>query len=235
MGTFDGKIGGDDFFENPFSLELARAGGRINTNRINKFDAQEWICSLPNGMFGKYRLNANNNLIDSSAPTDIVVDAINAAIDPTIRLGQCSFCHHTNVAIEFDDQVASFVRNNPGFDADEKRLAEVFFNKTRISAIAGEINRRHNQAMEELGVTATEDPLNEKIYKPFRSEMGIEQVASYTFLPVEEFRNRLLGASISSQVFGNLLNEGGTVSLSVLSANYETLVEELNLFEDIEI
>ena len=62
--------------------------------------------------------------------------------------------------------------------------------------------------------------------------LDINAVASYTFLPVEEFRTRLNGTNQSKIIFGALLNPGGTVQFSDFSQNYDLLIEELLLFQD---
>jgi len=135
------------------------------------------------------------------------------------------------VAIPFSDQIGSFIIRNSAFDQNEKLLAEKFFRFDEMQAVIGDINRRNRSALDELGITGTQDPINEVIARPFRREMNASQVASMTFLTTEEFLERLAGTAISSQVFGNLVG-GGTVSLATISANFETLSLELNLFQD---
>jgi hypothetical protein len=177
--------------------------------------------------------NANDNA-ESVAPTDIVTNVQNAAIDPSIRIGDCSGCHYPNVAIPFSDQIGQHIKNNPVFDAQEKQLGQIFFRYDRVSAVIDDINRRNSAALQELGINSRTDPLTDTIFKPFRAEMNVSQIAAFTFLSVPEFTERLRGSAISSQVFGSLIN-GGTVSLATLNANYETLVDELNLFQDVDL
>lgn len=234
MGTFDTVLGGDDLFTNPFSLELAQAGGILRSNKILKFDAQEWICSLNNGLFGKYRLNNANGNAEVEAPTSIVVNVNNAAVDAAIRIGDCNECHYTQVAIPISDQIAPHLRGNSAFDADEKLLGDVFFRPDRIAAVINDINIRNARTMRDMGITSPVDPLTQVVWKPFRNEMNAAQVAGFTFLTTETFLERLRGTDQSSQVFGNLLN-GGTVSLATLSGNYVVLVAELGIFKDNEL
>lgn len=61
--------------------------------------------------------------------------------------------------------------------------------------------------------------------------MTIEQVAAYMLLDSVTFKERLRGAPISSQVFGNLLS-GGSVNLATLSKNFKVLTEETAAYED---
>jgi len=238
MGTFDFVLGGDDLFTNPFSLELAQAGGVLRSNKILQFDAQEWICSLDNGLFGKWRLNNNvgggGGSAEVEAPTAIVVNVSNAAVDAAIRIGDCNQCHYTQVAIPFADQIANHLRSNSAFNADEKQLGSIFFRQDKVSAVINEINTRNLRALQDMGVTAAQDPLTQVVWKPFRAEMNAAQVAGFTFLTTENFIQLLRGTDLSSQVFGNLLN-GGTVSLATLSVNFPTLVAELGIFKDNEL
>jgi len=232
MTTFDTALGGDDLFANPFTLELARAGGRINTKRIFDFAAGEHICTTNAGL-SVYRLNNNLDVAEGEAPTNIVTNRAPGLpeLDPSIRLGDCGNCHFRNAAIPFSDQIRNHVLSNPGFDTNEKELAEIFFNYTRMSAVIDDINRRNLEALEDLDINSDNDPVVNEIFLPMRREMDADQVAAFTFLPTEEFLTRLRGAAISSQVFGNLLN-GGRINLATLSTNFPILVDELNLFDD---
>jgi hypothetical protein len=75
--TYDTALGGDDVFKNSFTLELARAGllnGKQGSVKIFKHSAQEWICSLANGLFGEYRLNDATDLAQSIAPANVVTN-----------------------------------------------------------------------------------------------------------------------------------------------------------------
>ena len=101
-----------------------------------------------------------------------------------------------------------------------------------MTARLEQINREHTRAMEELGITASQDPLNNVVMNPLREEMNIDQVASLLWMDTETFRRRLAGSAQSGQVFGNLLNEGGTVSLAILSNGFDNLVRETRAYED---
>ena len=236
MSTFDTALGqGTDLFETPFIAELVTENGVLISDKILDFQAQEHICFLNNGLVGKYRLNnAANFQFEVEAPTNIVINRDNpVGTDASIRIMDCNRCHYSNVAIPVTDSIGEHIRNNSAFDQDEKLRGEIFFNYTRVAAILDEINRRNGQALQELGITAVDDPITSTM-APFRAEMDLEQVASYTFLTPDEFRERLRGTAVSSQVFGNLLT-GNKVSLDTLNSNFETLVDELNLFQDIEL
>jgi hypothetical protein len=237
ISTYDTVLGGDDIFKNPFTLELARAGQVNNqqvTLRIFQHDAQEHICTRPNGLFAEYRLNDRADTGQSIAPANVVTNLQGAAanIDSQIRLGDCMVCHYKESAIlGFQDQLRAHITSNPAFSNVEKKLGAIFFRFDKITARVAELNRAHARAMTELGITASEDPLWNVVMKPLRKEMTIEQVAAYMLLDSVTFKERLRGAPISSQVFGNLLS-GGSVNLATLSKNFKVLTEETAAYED---
>jgi hypothetical protein len=236
LATYDVAQGGDDIFTNPFIKELTLAGGRFNSDKLLAHDAQEWICSLDNSLFGLWRLNNANDLAEVEAPTNIVLK-VGARIDGAIRIGDCSECHYKQVAIPFvaGDQISNHIQRNSAFDEFEKNLGEIFFNYDRLSAIIEEINRRNSFSLAELGVDgARGDPLTQNLFAPYRNEMNSAQVASLLLMTEEEFLLLLPGTEVSSQVLGNLIN-GGTISLQVLSDNFNTLTLELRAFEDADL
>jgi hypothetical protein len=237
LATYDVAQGGDDIFTNPFTRELTLAGGRINSDKLLEHDAQEWICSLDNGLFGLWRLNNANDLAEVEAPTNIVLK-VGARIDGAIRIGDCGECHYKQVAIPFvaGDQISNHIQRNSAFDEFEKNIGEIFFNYNKLSAVIEEVNRRNAFALRELGVDidGRRDPLTGSLFDPYRNEMNSAQVAALVLMTETEFLQRLSGTEISSQVLGNL-NDGGTVSLQVLSDNYNTLTLELRAFEDADL
>jgi len=232
LTTFDtaNEANADDIFKNPFSAEL---GFVARSNRVLDFKAQEHFCTSANGLF-KWRLNNANNTAESVAPANIVVNIGNERIDSQIRLADCFSCHGIAGAIPFKDQIGQFIINNPGFNRNEKLVSRIFFRGDKISAVINEINRRYAISMAELGITANKDPLSQVVIKPLRSELDANQVAAFTFLSTDQFLERLKGTAISSQVFGSLLS-GGKVNLATLNANFATMVDEMNLFVDIEL
>ena len=238
--TYDTTLGGDDIFTNPFTTELA-AAGQINggklTNRVFRHNAQETICSLPNGLFGEYRLNDAADIGQSVAPGNVVINLQAAAqnIDSQIRVGDCSVCHYKESAIlGFKDQLRSHITGNPVFNNAEKKLGQVFFRFDKITARVQELNNNHTRAMAELQITAKEDPLWNVVFKPLRKEMNADQVAALVFMDTVTFKDRLRGAAESSRTLGNLLSDG-TINLSTLSQNFRTLTEEIAAFEDTQL
>lgn len=219
-------------FQFPFTDEVAKAGGILRTDKIFKEAAGELLCTLPNGMYVHRLQNAAGNA-ESFAPNSIVVNLFHSALDPTIRLSDCFGCH-VQMGIGFRDEVQRAVERNPGFNSEEKNLANIFYDDVRIQAVLVKINTAYTNALQEIGASSNEDPVNKALIERFREEVGIVKASAWTFLDVTEFRERLQGSAISSQVLQNLLS-GGTVSIGVFSDNFSTLVEELNLFEDSDI
>lgn len=233
----------DSILANPFIFEIANAGGSLNTEKIFDFAASEFIYSLPNGLITGYRL-ANSGqgipsilggLAETIAPTNVVLDTEQSQIGlpPDITLGACSNCHHQQAGINFTDGVFGQVIGTGGFNAQEKELAEVYYKNDAFQAGLAALNRVHSQTLSEIGVSTLEqDPLVTGHIQPLRRELGVREVASYTFLPVEEFQRRLNGTDQSKIIFGSLLNPGGTVQFSDLVANYQLLIDDLLLFRD---
>lgn len=239
LSTYDTSlINPDSVLANPFTPEIAQAGNVLRSNKLFGFAAQEHIYSLPNGLLTGYRLNNNAGNAETIAPTNIVIDIEQSAIGlpPDITLGACSNCHHQTAAIQFSDQVFNQVQQTGGFYAQEKELAQVFFRNDSFQAKLSSANSQHTQALAEIGVsTLTNDPVVTGHIQPLRRELNIETVASYTFLPVEEFRTRLIGTNQSKIIFGALLNVGGTVQFSDFANNFQLLTDELLLFRDNEL
>lgn len=236
MSTYDTSLAQpDSVLSNPFTVEIANAQGQARSKRVFKHAAQEHIFSLNNGMIAGYRLNgAATGDAEVFAPGDIVIDreAAQAGLDSAIFLGSCQGCHFQTAAIPFNDNVYQQVIGTGGFDPLEKGLAEQYYRNDSFQALLQTANRTNNQLMSELGVnTLAVDPVTRSLIWPLRQELDIDEVASYTFLPVDEFRERLAGTDNSKINFGTLLN-GGTVQLSDLAANYQTLIDELRLFRD---
>jgi hypothetical protein len=219
-------------FQFPFTDQVARAGGVLRTDKIFEEAAGELLCTNANGMY-THRLQDGDGIAAAFAPNSIVVNLFHSALDPTIRLGDCFGCHVT-MGISFRDEIQRAVERNPGFNSEEKNLANIFYDDVRIQAVLSEINSAYANALREIGVNSSEDPVNKALIEKFREEVDIVKASAWTFLDVTEFRERLQGSAISSQVLQNLLS-GGTVSIGVFSDNFSTLVEELNLFEDSDI
>jgi hypothetical protein len=230
--SFDSSLDqADDHFQNPFTLEVALAQGLRRTNKIFNFNAQEHIYFLDNGMLG-YRLNGAAGTQEFVAPNNVVINNLAAArqLDPTIHIGSCMGCHFEPM-IQFRDQLNQHIATNPAFNALEKELGQVFFNSGRAEGVTRSINQEHQEALRKIGASSSIDQVHEKLIFPLRVEQGADQVCGYLLLPRNTCLQRIRGSAISSQVFGNLLN-GNTVSLAVLSQNFNQLVIDTQAFRD---
>ena len=237
--TYDSALSSQDsHFLNPFPLEAALAKGSKRSNKVFKFNAQEHIYTLPNGMMG-FRLNGASGAAEVLAPNDVVINlnATAEGLDPTIFIGSCANCHSTlNPMLQFTDQLANHILNQGAFDAQEKELADVFFNQTVMEGRLRRVTSEYQDSLNKLGAAepGDQDSLGKNIINPFRKEMDASQVAGYVMMPLGVFIQRLGGSNDSSQIFGNLLS-GGTVSLGVLSANFDQLVEDLGAYKDVSL
>lgn len=228
LSTYDTAQGGDDLFINPFSIELAIDA---RSNKLFAHDAQEHICSLPNGL-SVWRLNNANDLAEVEAPTNIVGNTSDTKdIDSSVRIGDCGNCHYAKIAIPFADSLLPHILGNSAFDANEKQTARDLFNNDRITAVVNDINRRNEAALAEIDITDDKDPQTYGVQVQIRREMNADQVAAKTFRPTEQFLQELRGTEKSSVAFGALLS-GGSVNLATFSENFNTLVAEINAFDD---
>jgi hypothetical protein len=232
MTSYDSSLSEtDDHFQNPFTLEIAQAQGLRRSNKIFRFNAQEHIYFLPNGMMA-YRLNGGAGTAEVVAPNDVVINTLAAQrqLDPTINIGSCMGCHF-EPTIRFNDQLRRHISSNSAFNALEKELGEVFFDAVRMEATLRTINQEHQDGLRKLGVVGAKDPVHENLIFPMRSEQNAEQVCGHLLIPTNICLQRIRGSAQSSQIFGNLLN-GGTVSLAILSQNFNQLVIDTQAFRD---
>ena len=234
--TFDSALSNqDDHFQNPFPEEAARAQGVNQSNKVFEFDAQEHIYFLDNGMLA-FRLNGSGGNAELFAPNNVVIntDASARQLDPTIFIGSCYTCHSGEPMLKFNDQLADHIKFNSAFDAQEKKLGAVFFNSTVMEGRLRGVDAEHRDALRKLNITESKDSIHDKLIYPIRSEQNADQVCGYLNIETNDCLRRLAGTQQSSQVFGNLLN-GNTVSLAVLTNNFEQLVEDLGAYEDEEL
>ena len=231
LQTFDTALGGDNLFLNSFTIELIQARGILNSDKLFKHDASEVICTALNGLT-IWGLHDAAGLGASAAPTNIVGNNRTPNLDSAIRIGDCGNCHFPEIIIPFSDQLNAHILGNSAYDDKEKDLANTYIRYDRMAAVISDINNRNALALTELGVFANIDPLANVVFNDIREELTADDVASYTLLQTDVFLKLLTGTAISSQVFGNLLN-GGTVNINTIKENFNILVQELNLYEDL--
>lgn len=238
MTTYDTSLSNqDNLFANPFTKEMARAGNIERSKRIFGAEAQEHIYSLDNGLLVGYRLNGLlTGAAEVIAPTEVVIDVESAAVSlpVDIMIGSCAGCHHTTAAIAFNDGVGRAIEQSGAFGPLEKEIGMIVYRNDAFQAKLATANRQHTQALAEIGVSTLEqDPVTRGLMWRLRGELDVNTVASYTFLTVDDFKKKLAGTNRSKLIFGDLLNPGGTVQLADLVRNFDTLVEELLLFQDV--
>ena len=236
MTTYDSALDdGVDHFVTPFTIEVAQAQGLKRSNKIFVESAQEHIYFLPNGMMA-YRLNGNGlvngGAFEFVAPNNVVINTLASArqLDPTVNIGSCMGCHFEPV-IRFNDQLRRHIAQNSAFNALEKELGEVFYDAVSMEATLTVINQEHQDALRKLGVVGAVDPVHDKLVFPFRKEQSADEVCGRLMIPTDVCLQRIRGSALSSQVVGNLLN-GGTVSLAILSQNFQQLIIDTQAFRD---
>ena len=225
-------------FENPFIPELARAGGRVISNKIFPFIAQEDIFIKKNGFMG-FRLNGNNLALGQPAevvaPTDVVLDTKqsgpNLRLDPAIRIGACANCH-IQPYIAFTDQINPHVQQNQ-FNGLEKFTIATYHNQSSFSAQGNLINQEYFDTVKKIGINPG-DPnfMVENLVQPIRGELSAGDIAGFTGLTLPDFLAKLRGAPQSQVVLGSLFTPGGKVQLQDFQKIFGLLQEEINLFVD---
>lgn len=207
---------------NPFPIEA-----RSNATAIE--DAQEFIYSLPNGLFG-YALFAKGQREDF-APTNIVVDNVRPDIDPTITNSRsCSSCHSDGL-LPVDDFLADHVSGNPAFPADDVQKAQAYFGRNdAMKAAMRFANQEFRSGLNQINVGNGRDPINE-LTDTIRREMDAKQVAGMLFMTEQDFLRELRGSPGGTLAIGQLAN-GGTISFQDFILVKDILIEDLNLFQE---
>ena len=241
----------DSINENPFTDEMALANpdapylsgdytnpdyGRIpRTTKIFQFQAQEMIGVLPNGL-QLFRLNGNDGVAATAAPADVVQNykAVGDQLEGVIRIAACTGCH-TKGSEGYTDELFDHISERSNFNSDEKTLARVFMKSTLIRQAMNEIDERHGRTLNQMGIDPTNrDAFTARLITPLRNLMDAREAAAKFFLTPEQYRDCLSGSVVAAQNLGAHLT-GGRVSLQVFTDNYETVIEECNLFEDVEL
>lgn len=237
--TWDTSLGlNGSAFEDPFVPELARVGGRVISNKVFPFVAQEDIFVKKNGFLG-FRLNGNDinagQPAQTVAPADVVNDTKQSTpqlrLDPRIFIGACMNCH-IQPFIAFTDQINPHVQQNQ-FNGLEKFTIGTYHNQSAFTAQGNLLNQEYFETVSKIGINQGDPSFTvENLIQPIRGELTASEVAGFTGLPLNEFLGKLRGAQESQVVLGSLFTPGGTVQLQDFQKIYETLQIELNLFKD---
>ncbi|MGB0993747.1 MAG: hypothetical protein ACPG32_14920 [Akkermansiaceae bacterium] len=203
---------------------LVEAGGQANFN----FDAGEIIYSLPNGLLG-YALYNNVGVRQTEAPVDIVVNN-RSPFDAAIKTGiDCARCHARGIIPAQDQVRASVLANASDFEnSDVDIVKELYPKASSITATFTEDNRMHRTAIQEMGFDILEDdPMNFFVDR-HRDDYSVEDVAAFTFLPVEEFLQELSESNAAKKQVPQLLS-GGTITLEQLIQVFPIFIDDFRL------
>ena len=213
-----------NLFEFPL---LAETGGQANF----VFDAQEMIWTLPNGLQGYALYDAAGNRAND-APVTVVTDT-DSPFSPIIENALSCYRCHANGLIAAQDQVRdSVLRNASEFTTDDVELVKVFYKQNQgLAATFTSDIRLYNQALEAAGTSAGDpDPVN-FLSDRIRKDLTLEEVASFLFLRLDEFRTCLNGSAVLKAEIGQLLS-GGLVSFGQLITSFPNIVIDCRIGQD---
>ena len=232
--AFPGSINQDPFF-----IEEAVASGVQVTDKIYPFVATETLYSLPNLLMG-VRLANDAGAAIGFAPADVVVDNRSAIssngvnLERVIRPGACLDCHSA-WTVGVTDEIRDNVLGSSSFDENEKLIALVFHNDDQNQERSRETNEVYARGLAQLDIDPNApDPLNNRLLISMRSDYDAPKAAAKFFLTTAQYLDCLRNADVAQQNLGAHLT-GGKVTLQVLSANFQTVIDECNLFQDIEL
>jgi hypothetical protein len=223
-----------NLFQFPFVAEVNPLGRRV-TLRVFRHAASEVITTLPNGMlaFGLY--NAAG-IRQNAAPQTVVsnIRAVQLGLTSEIRNARdCTGCHQAGY-IAMRDELGPHIRGSGEFNAVEKQLGELFFKRqASVDAFLAQDNAVYKDALDRLQITPGPDPINEGLLDAVRTGLSAKEVASFLFLDEREFIEALRGSETVSGEVGALLR-GGTISFQQFINAAPTIIQELNLFIDVE-
>ncbi len=217
-----------NFFQFPFPAE-ARSPKTFVAN------AGEIICLQENGtmLFGLYDAAGNRA---NEAPTTVVVNTRSSQLgfSPEISAGRdCLGCHSNTFVLPVRDEVRRQIADNP-FSANDKLLGNIFFqDQGKLDARIDLDNDEYQVALTRLGIQGGGvDPVNKSIDN-MRDGYTAKELASFLYLPEDEFLERLAGSQNASNQVGQLLRPNGTLSFFALQESLKTIIDDLNLFRDV--
>jgi len=204
------------------------------SKRSLKHAAGEILCRQQNGLFVMALYNGAGVRADV-APTTVVVNTRTAALglDPSIAIRDCTGCH-TQFVLPVRDEMGQNIKDR-NFDASDKILGQLFFKpQAQIDSIIAEDNSEHASALLRMGIQSggNKDPLNVGLIDKLRDGMDAKELAAFLYLPEAEFIQRLQASPQAGQEVGALLR-GGTIGFIGLQASIQTIINDLNLFRDV--
>jgi len=77
------------------------------------------------------------------------------------------------------------------------------------------------------------DPMNTGVIDKMRDGYTAKELAAFLYLTEADFLQRLAGSQSASQEVGQLL-QGGSIGFIQLQASMQKIIDDLNLFRDVE-
>lgn len=221
----------DSTLTNPFNVEMQAL---LFTDKIFAFVAKETLYKLLNGMLGVRLSDAAGNGL-SAAPADVVTDVVGGqnGLEPVIRLASCFSCHNSGLQ-GYVDELGPHIARTSSFNNDEKLLGLVFFNDANNQQAFEESDAAYARALGQLDIVPDDpDPISRMI-TPVRQPYGVSKGSAKFFLTPGEYQECLDGADVAQANLGAHL-EGRSVTLQVMADNFQNVIDECNLFRDIEL
>ncbi len=206
---------------------LLQTGGRA----IFDFDASEVIYSLPNGLQAYALFDAKGNRLNLADP-NVVED--NTGANPKgaviVNAASCTRCHQAGLIPMVDGVLNSVTQNASQFVARDVQLVQAFYQPAATNAaLFTKDNQKFQTALSGLGVALGTDPqvaLTDKLL----NNWDVNQAAAFLFLKPADFVN-LLNQSAQGRVQLGPLLSGGTVTYDQFVQTFQTLVNDLQLFQ----
>lgn len=202
-----------------------------NGDAIFDFAAGEVIVEMNNGLH-LYALFNAAGVRQLAAPTNVVIDT-ESPIDEEIANGSdCMRCHAAGILRVQDEIRAHFFANADKFTPKDRVIIPQLY-KSQGSMDAGLIvdNRLFAEAMKRLAIiNSNVDPVN-IARDNLLLDWSVEEVASFLFLSVEQFKSGLKQSAIGQAQVGQLLT-GGSITFDQLVQVLPVLINDLRLFEE---
>lgn len=218
---------------NVFFAPLVRETGSL---RIFDFAAGESLWSLPNGGMAA-ALHDKNGVLQREAPLDVVIDNSEGPTifpKPVIAIASSCFTCHASGIRYATDQVREKVSLSSFEPNDRNRITGLYKLKASNDANFLNDNKIYHAFLAKLGVNPSDpDPIN-KVRSILRSDWSASKTGAYLGLTLADFVE-CLNNSESDRVKDELgpLIRGGTVPYDVILANFQTLIEECQVAEEI--
>lgn len=200
-----------------------------------QFQAGELLYVIPNGLMAYFIADFQGNRLDFAAQ-DIVVDFETPLADKQIDIAvDCARCHGNGFLPAVDQVRAHVIQNASQFDLDDvDKVKQLYRGASANAALFNQDNQKYLASKAKLGVgLETRDPIN-YLRDIYRFDWDLAELATFLFVPVDEFKQRLAQSAVARQEVGQLL-EGGTVSYEQLftGGSITKIIDDLRLFKEV--